>query len=180
MRTYGMRFRMSVVFGTLFILTGLFIELFRYYGIPFTDYKGSRAEMENEMFTNFSLTADLHKERILSWIDERKKDMDLMAQSPTVRSRIAAIGRLIQNYKAQGLKGDELWRAVRKDKPSRDFAESFESQRKVYGVFRNLIVVDKDSGVALASSDTDDVGKRAVSEDLLKDIFRVIVCEAIS
>lgn len=72
--SFSLKNRMLVYFGVLFTAVIVILKLTDLYGIPFTKYEGNLRKLQSEAFRELSLVAELKKERLLRWMEERRED----------------------------------------------------------------------------------------------------------
>lgn len=95
------RFRNKILayFLTLFIAMMVLLFLGLRYGLPFTGFKGLYESVRLEAFNHFSLVADLKKERLLHWLEERRDDARILAGNPMVASSVEKIISFLREKK---------------------------------------------------------------------------------
>ncbi|MBF0183920.1 MAG: sensor histidine kinase [Magnetococcales bacterium] len=79
---WSLRTRLIFWFGTLF-LSGLFCTLaVTLWGVPFTRLEGRIQQLRSETYQQLNWIADLHKEQIESWLEDKRKDVQMIATHP--------------------------------------------------------------------------------------------------
>ncbi len=164
---FGLRSKMIMLFGILFLLGSVSMEWARLYGIPFVGFEGIQHVLKKNTLDNFSVIADLQKDNISAWLMERKYDVKAIAGSPAWSGKLQELGRLLEAYKKQGKSGEELWQALREE-PSYKEARSFLHQvQRVYGdVFHRFVVVDNSTGFVVLAMLDEDNGKKVFDSRL--------------
>ena len=138
---FGIRAKLTMAIGFLFLALGVPTELVRYYGIPYTNFIGSRAMVKREALKNFSAVADLQKDRLLGWLAERKQDVFVLSASVKLQEL------LHQTSTAH----EEL-------------TEWLTQRMKDYGMYDEVDIVDAKSGVVMASTDRHMIGTDVLGE----------------
>ena len=73
------------------------------FGIPFTDFVDYCTGRErDEVFRSLSLTADLKKERFVSWLAERKKDARFISDTSLAGSSVKQLRERVQQDRRRG------------------------------------------------------------------------------
>lgn len=73
------------------VLTALAIT----FGTPLTSDPGYYGVQKSNVMRMLSLAADLKKERLLVWLDERKRDAEVLSRSKTLQSFLERAGKLV-------------------------------------------------------------------------------------
>jgi hypothetical protein len=108
----SLRTRMFLGFGLLFIISFITLRAIERFGLPFSGYNGLVEERRSEVFRGLELTADLKKERLTKWVEERKDDSVILAASPLMQSQVARLRAAIEDLRAEGRQDEALWEAV--------------------------------------------------------------------
>ncbi|MFQ5560950.1 MAG: hypothetical protein ACE5FU_10255, partial [Nitrospinota bacterium] len=75
----SLKARILFSFGFLFILTLVALKTVELYGLPFSDFIGNYKYKRYEAFRFINLIADLKKEQLLQWMEERRGDSAVIA-----------------------------------------------------------------------------------------------------
>ena len=78
-------FYIIIPFLTVIILSGI-LQVF---GIPFTNVKGSYGDKKSAIFNNLNSVADLKKNKLSNWINERIYDIKFIANSSTLKKSLS-------------------------------------------------------------------------------------------
>ena len=89
-----LRWKLLIGFGLVFGITLVLLFAAAMWGIPFTRYSGTYAADRSEAIRDLSLVADLKKEGLLRWLEERKNNARRLSNDEFVRS---SVGQLVQS-----------------------------------------------------------------------------------
>lgn len=155
----GIRSRMLISFGVLFALAITAMQGAELYGVPFTGFGGETEQLRADVFAGLNLVADLKKERLLRWLEERRDDATVIAESPAFGSNVSQVLSAVQENVTRGSGGDELWASVRKEQAYRELVSHLNLVQTTYGEYNALEVVDALSGTIIASTEDTDLGR---------------------
>jgi PAS domain S-box-containing protein len=143
---------MLLSFGLLFVLAITTLQLVELYGVPFTGIEGEIEQTRREVFENLNLVADLKKERLLRWLDERRGDAELVSMDPGVNSNMFQVLDAVHKSVASGNIGIELWANVRQSQAYNDLVHHLKLVKLSHAVYDSIHVVDTVSGAIIAST----------------------------
>jgi len=148
----------SLAFGAVLVIVGLL----GLKGVPFTSYTGRIAAERAEAFRSLSLIADIKKDRLLRWLEERRRDVHLASDSNLVKTNVAlqraAISRLSTGEEESG-----LWDHVRDQESFHALQEFMEAVRTPHGmgIYDRIFIADARTGVIFLSTRDADLGSDA-------------------
>lgn len=163
-RSLGLRGRMLLFFGLLFVLVMTALQLVQFYGLGFMNFEGIISDQRAEVFRDLSLVADLQKEKLLSWSAERYVDAHIIAESPAVRANTC---QLVNEIKPYLTKNDttalaEMLHTHKSFQILRDTLTGIQSARKVYEA---IYIADAATGLILVSTDENRLGANISDQD---------------
>lgn len=120
---YSLRTRMLTSFGLLLVCALVGFEFAYVYGIPLTGYEGEYEKEQAEVFRELNLIADLKKERLLRWIEERNDDARVLAESTIVKSHVKRLHQMILEKRRLGKEYDVLWDELKGEKAYQDLLQ---------------------------------------------------------
>lgn len=180
---FNLRSRMFMAFGALFIIILVMLKCIEIKGIPFTNFGGEYLQQQSEVFRNLNLVADLKKERLLQWIEERRDDTKVLAESSIIQFYIKSILTEIEKNVRRGRRRDDLWNEVRNAKTYQTLMQHLNLVKGRRGVYQSIQFVDAETGTIIASTQNADLGvnisstnhfKRALnSSDTFVDIEKI-------
>ena len=156
--TFGLRSRMLLSFGALFVAVLAAMSLAHVYGLPFTPFEGEYRQHQSEAFENLNLVADLKKERLLRWIEERKDDARVISESSIVAACVSAL------RSAHG--GKDLWTGMQKEEVHQGLVQHLGLVKTAYGVYEAIEIADPATGAVIASAGSAHPGVRVSREEL--------------
>lgn len=154
----SLRTKMLTLFGGLFAatyLTGVVVNL---YGLPFTSLKGEYAMQQEEAFLNLNMVADMKKERLLRWIDERKGDVSIFANSQVLFEDVKQLRARIHDEKSRSASDAYAWRNVERSPVYRNLVSRLAELQSTYKVYGSISVVDRAARQVIASTDPGELG----------------------
>ncbi len=142
-------------FGILFVAILLVSGFLLAFGIPFTDFVGFYGHARDEVFRGLSLTADLKKERLISWLAERKKDARFISDTSLAETSAKQLREKVYEDQLRGAPPDlvnlEGYKAL---------DEYLQMVFATWSAYRRIQVVDNKTGVIMYSTDAKEVGSR--------------------
>ncbi len=168
------RFRNKILayFLTLFIAMMVLLFLGLRYGLPFTGFKGLYESVRLEAFNHFSLVADLKKERLLHWLEERRDDARILAGNPMVASSVEKIISFLREKKrgADGENGGRkaVWNALRQEPFYVEVTSYLRLIVSAYEVYSEVDVVDGGTGRILLATNELNIGKKVFEPSVLR------------
>ena len=105
---FGLRTRMALSFGALFTVILLLVSLIRTFGMPWTSDTGSFGDARTLVLRQLSLFADLEKDRLLLWLDERKSDAASLAESRQIATLTKDLVEFARKDESLGISADKL------------------------------------------------------------------------
>ncbi len=153
-----LRTKMLIYFGLMFAATVATLTWLELYGIPLTAFEGGYEQQRSEAFKSLSLVADLKKDRLLRWLEERRDDALVLSDSSIMASYVTRLGALVDEHSTRGLSGDELWARVQEDESHRALTEHLELVRTAYGVYDRIEIAHAGTGVVMAATEGSELG----------------------
>ncbi len=154
----GIRSRMLIFFGLVFVMSVAGLQWTQLYGLPIGGFEGQAAELRREALADLSLVADLKKERLLRWLEERRDDVRVLADSPLVGASARELESFIREQESRGMADAALQNAVRQHPAFLDLTQHLELARTSYGVYDALDILDGAGRTVIASTRASDVG----------------------
>ncbi len=98
-RGWSLRVKLSVSVAVAFCLILGLVTATEIFGLPFSEQVGELAQRRAEILRNLSVIADLKKERLRSWLEERRDDLRVQSDYRVVGADFEdlrlAYGRLL-------------------------------------------------------------------------------------
>ncbi len=154
----SVRGRLTVYSSLCFVVVLTLIELAAFVGVPFAPSAGRLREQETEAFRSLDLIADLKKERLLRWLEERRDDGHVCAENGVVQECAAQLRSTVGRFAAQP-NAEQLWTHLRSEAPYRRLASYLDLIMHTYGVYDEILIADVATGLVLVSTDEAAVGK---------------------
>ncbi len=159
----GLRLEMAGSFSILFVGMMILIGLASVFGIPFTKDNGLYGEERSQVLKNLSLVADLKKDRLLLWLQERKNDVTALARSANLREQARRLVDTAHDARERGESAAELRRTLSGQESYNRLVALLRMIRNTYKVYEKIQIVDSETGLILASTDNM-VGKLFLSD----------------
>ena len=155
---FSIRSKMILYFGLMFTMILTIVGLTEMYGIPYTNYGGEFLQHRQNAFQSLNLIADLKKERLSRWIEERRDDTRVLSKSSIIRSYVADIIPAVQESIAGGMKWDEVWEVLQKEKAHQFLTLHLNLVKTTYGVYEKIQIADALTGRVIVSTQNEDLG----------------------
>ncbi|MFQ6042445.1 MAG: PAS domain-containing protein, partial [Candidatus Poribacteria bacterium] len=149
----SIRTKLIVNFILVFVAIFVIVEWIEIRGVPFTPYSGRRGEQRAEAFRSLNLIADLKKERLLRWMEERRDDTHMIAASEFIAANVVQLRAAIREFAAEGREEAELWALVRKEGTYRALVRYLDTVRDTYEIYDRIQVADAETGKIFVSTD---------------------------
>ncbi len=164
----SVRLKFLLYFGVSFLALFGIIELVRYYGIPFVGMRGVLRTTTEEVFRHFSVLADLQEQRIVDWLDQRKTNMNILSQAPSLRAALRAVsGSMGASANASG--GDaSAGRWSGDDRALLELRQNLLFRKKTIELYSDLDVLDAQNGTVVVSTRQNEEGVTRFQKGILK------------
>ncbi len=163
-RWLSLRSEMFLAFGLLFLAVIIIQGVIRTFGIPFSSYQGAYGAICDDVFARLSLVADLKKEWLSLWLQQRNLDANLFA-----RMLEPSAQRLREIARRSLERGGDAQDDSRKNEVIKEINNRLNMVTSYYTVYRKIQVADARSGVVLASSDRKDLGVNISDRQFFKN-----------
>jgi signal transduction histidine kinase len=106
-----------------------------------------------------NLVADLKKERLLRWMEERRNDARVVARNPLVQDNMPALSAAVAPWRQAG-RDDQQFRAMLQDEASfKVIWRLLEEIRRTYGVYTQVQLADVATGIVVVSTNLAALGE---------------------
>ncbi len=164
----GIRARMLLSFGGVFLATLLMILLSESFGIPFTPFTGFYQEKQQEAFLQLNTLAEIKKETLLQWIKERRGNARVVSDSTLIGSHLGEMMPQWREHLDGGQPRAELhekWKAL----PGyREIRNRILSLKNAHDDFESIDIVDADSGLVMVSTEDFAWGSRLPANEIFR------------
>lgn len=147
------RARLIVCFCLLFVAILAGVKYIAVMGCPLTPFTGRQGQRKTEAFGSLNLIADIKKDRLVRWVEERRDDSRVIAESPLVRTGVAAL-RAAADVSATG----GVRPLAHETANGAELLEFLVLTRDAYGAYARIRIADAGTGTILVSTDEVDVG----------------------
>ncbi|MCP4271487.1 MAG: hypothetical protein GY781_05890, partial [Gammaproteobacteria bacterium] len=148
----SIRSKMLIYFGSAFTLILILFVLSEMFGVPFTNFKGEYKQHQYEVFLNLNLVADLKKERLKNWIEERRGDARVLSESTMIRSHVASLLPLVDEDIVNGVAGNELKVELQEELSYQTLTQYLNLVKTTYGVYDKIQIANVLNGVIITST----------------------------
>jgi|GEM_PF-445388 len=155
---FSLRWKMLLSFGLLAACTMTLVCLVWLFGLPFTGKSGWYGHDRSEVLKELSLVADLKRERFLLWLDERKRDADVLAQDPTMQSAVRQLESVARPDSELARTAEGIRPALQRQPAYDELMRHLMLTRRIYPGYEKIQVADAQTGVILASTREAEVG----------------------
>ena len=164
---FGLRTKMALSFGALFTVILLLVSLIRTFGMPWTSDKGSFGDARTQVLRQLSLFADLEKDRLLIWLDERKSDAASLAESRQIASLSEDLLELVHKNANLGASADKLRNELLTEQRCKSLTDALRAVTESHKLYQKIQVVELGSGLVMASTEVQDLGARLSQDEIL-------------
>jgi PAS domain S-box-containing protein len=165
----SLRKKLTVSFSFLFLAILIALILTGLFGMPFIPFAGSWGQQRAEAFKSLNLVADLKKERLLRWLEERRDDSRVLAESNLVKTGVFRLRSIIHENIASGRGNDTLSADMLKNKLYQDMMQHITLVKNTYGEYVMIEIADVSTGYVLACTDKTKLGKRISQVEHLRE-----------
>ncbi|MBF0343997.1 MAG: GAF domain-containing protein [Nitrospirae bacterium] len=159
--TFKFRFniRIFLAFGILIVVTIFSAVCIYLFGIPYTGVEGIYKKNIYQAEDNLKTFADLKKQLLLVWIDERIEDVEIISKTFYARTTPERLLPKIQEYRLKFSTPQLLKEKLRNDEDYRELALYIDEIQSVYyGTYKKIYIADTVSGTIIVSTQEDEVG----------------------
>ncbi len=148
----SIRTKLIVTFCLLFVVIMVLVLLVDLRGLPFIDHTGTQGFHRTEAFRHLNLSADLKKERLMRWMEERRDDAKVASSNDMMLDNVTRLRAAIRAFTAGGRVKAKLWDLLREEKSYRNLLSYIEVFVAAYGVYRKIHIADAETGKIIVSS----------------------------
>ncbi|MEE9613074.1 MAG: PAS domain S-box protein [Desulfatiglandales bacterium] len=168
---FSLKSKMLFFFGLIFISILILSKLLEVYGIPLTGFAGDYKNSKQQIFNNLNTIADLKKERLSRWIEERRNDAELVANSPIIVHHVRKFSALAENT-ADERQVEALLSGLQKEKDYQLLTRHLEHLKAAHGaVYDTIHIADKSTGLIIASTEKKELGLNVSREDYFTNVL---------
>ena len=167
----SIRSKMLIYFGSIFTIALTLFVLSEMFGIPFMNFKGEYERHQSDVFRNLNLVADLKKERLKRWVEERRGDARVLSESTMIRSHVASLLHLVDENIANGIAENELQIELQKEISYQGLTQYLNLVRTTYGVYDKIQIANLLNGTVVASTRDQESGMNISQSDSFSKII---------
>lgn len=157
-RPTSLRTRMALYFGALFALILLLVSMVRTFGLPWTSDRGSYGLQQAQVLKQVALLADLEKERLRLWLDERRHDAAGLAESPVVASSVSRLVKLVEEDAVRQGSPLQPTEDLLSNESAGELTAVLNALKTSHGIYSKISIVDAKNKLIIASTDRKDLG----------------------
>jgi signal transduction histidine kinase len=164
----GLRTRMLLSFGGVFLSTLVLILLAESFGIPLTRFTGVYQERQREAFLQLNTLAEIKKETLLQWIKERRSNARVVSGSSLIGSHL---GEMLPQWREHLGSGRPLAKLHEKWKTQngyRGIRNRILSLKNAHDDFESIDIVDAESGLVMVSTEDFSWGTSLPPDEIFK------------
>jgi PAS domain-containing protein len=148
-----LRWKLVIGFGLVLGITLVLLFAATIWGIPFTRYSGTYASDKSEAIRDLGTVADLKKEGLLRWLEERKNNARRICSDEFVRSSIVRLVKSVQEKAEEGKSPEEIRQDLIGESTVRGLLRYLDLVRNTHKIYRKIEVADARAGLILVSTD---------------------------
>jgi signal transduction histidine kinase len=149
---FNIRTKLIFYFSAMIIVIFVAKEASDELGIPFTRYTGHYRDETNATFKKLSLIADLKRDLVQRWLNERREDVTWFAENDMLGTAIAHMRADWRRLSAEGAQGPELWTLLRRENTYQHLQRYIEAALGFHAIWKSIQIADAETGVILASN----------------------------
>lgn len=155
-RQYAYGLRVWLIGGLLglFAIATVTIALLVFWGIPFTGFGGWQDSLQSQVFRQLNAIADLKKERLAHWLEERRVDMHVISQDPVFFEHLKGTMHARKQLTGQGLGKPELLLRLKQHPDYRIIQRHLDLLKDSYPDYESIALVDLSTERAVISTDS--------------------------
>jgi len=176
----SLRAGMALSFGALFAIIVLLVSLIRTFGLPWTSDQGTYGDAQAQVLKQLSLVANLQKELLLHWLEERETDATVLSQRRVICSSVPKLLDLARTYADSGKPKDGLHAELVKEKNGEAIAEALRSVIRTQEIYRKIQVADAETGIVIASTAEHELGIGVSHQQFFSDALNALDRASIS
>jgi signal transduction histidine kinase len=165
-RSLNLRTKMALCFGALFAVILLVVSLVRTFGLPWTSDSGSYGLQQALVMKQLAFLADVEKERLRLWVEERKHDAKEFAERRAVVSSVTKLLPLIREYEGHPGSRNGLKAGLLSDKNGKALMAAVKGLRASHAGYGKIRIIGAGNGLIIASTDEKDLGRRISNPEL--------------
>jgi signal transduction histidine kinase len=165
----SLRTRMTLSFVVLFAVILVLVSLIRTFGLPWTSDRGSYGDAQELVLKQLTLMADLKKEILLHWLEERESDATTLSQRLVVASALNTYAELVRKAPLAGRTPDKLRADFAKEKSARVLTNALNMMPISQRLYQKVHVIDAETGLVIASTEEKDLGVRVSDQSSFSD-----------
>jgi len=155
---WNIRTKLSISFCSLFFVVLSGTKLMDVRGVPFTSYSGTQGELKADAFQELNLVADMKKERLTRWLQERTNDSNLFSSNKFLSYGAVFLLSKIAKLVSEGKTHAELWTLLHREKIYTAVEEYLKNIKKKYLGYNKIQIADTKSSMVIASTEEGDLG----------------------
>ena len=167
----SIRSKILIYFGSIFTITLTLFVLSEMFGIPFTNFKGEYERHQSDVFRNLNLVADLKKERLKHWVEERRGDARVLSESTMIRSHVVSLLPLVDENIVNGFEGNELQIELQKEISYQNLTQYLNLVCTTYGLYDKIQIANLLNGTVVASTRAQESGMNISQSDSFSRII---------
>lgn len=164
----GLKGKMLIYFGGLFIATMVVVQLTELFGIPNTVFVGAYKDKHDDALRELGFLADTKKDLLLNWLTERRSDVRQLSNEDSVEHAVTQLTRELANEGAIARGPQAYWIEHRARPAFHTLFKHLEGLQETRAAYHAIHIVDARSRLIIASSQNRDVGQN-LSNNLLVD-----------
>ena len=128
------------------------------YGVPGLGFPGIYSEERQKVVSNLELIADLKKERLKLWIQERRDDITILTGSAFVQSATQQVREAFQEESRRGKPISSVFKTLSEEPPFITLEGYLNDWIKLKGNYSRIRIVDPGTRLIMVSTQREDLG----------------------
>lgn len=170
---------MALSFGALFAVILIVVSLVRTFGIPLSADRGSYGEARVEALKQLGLIADITKDRLSSWLEERKGDARAIVQAEPLELLTRSLAKTSEHLLTEQADPSRIRAHLSAQRDFQELQRKLDALLRAHKAYEKIMIVEASKGVIVASTQESDIGESVSGSQFfsaaLKDITRSLL-----
>ncbi|MBF0423463.1 MAG: GAF domain-containing protein, partial [Magnetococcales bacterium] len=146
--------RAQMVFWLLLLFVPVLfaLEFFSIIGVPFSGWNGFMGIETEQGLRQLELIADIKKDRLLRWLEERRSDAHVLAHNPTLSRHVDRLRTLWQGLKGRAVGDAAVWETLRAEDDFKEVVSALKLIREATPIYERMDIIALPAGAPLVST----------------------------
>jgi len=175
----GIKSKMLIYFGLICASIIIGILVIYLFGIPILNFHGALSNQRVEVLQTLNLIADLKKERLELWINQREHDVSIIVNSNIAKDLTENLTELVRSI-TEISNNSSIWIKLQEEKDYLDLVQFIDNIERPYSINEGILIADVKTGNVICSPDSKIVGSNISGQDYFMNILSPGIFQNIS